>query len=264
MRALRSIASGLWVLGTTAVYTLLVFPPILAAAVFRGGGAPFFFGRLWSWALLSTHRVRVVATGGERLRPDRSYVFIANHASHLDSPAIAVSLPHALRFIGKRSLSRIPVFGWATRCIGIIYIDRSNPDKARRTLNAAAASLTGGVSTLFYAEGTRTPDGRLQPFKKGGVMLALQTGLPIVPVTVAGSRERMPKYAMRIRPGTVHVIIGRPIETAGKSPEQRDALLAAVRGDIQATLQRYYKNPGISSQAMTVAETSSEGTIASL
>ena len=259
MRALLSIASGLWVLSTTAVYTLLVFPPILAAAAVSRGGAPFFFGRLWSRALLKTHRVRVLSTGGEQLFPDRSYVFISNHASHLDSPAIAVSLPHALRFVGKRSLSRIPVFGWATRCIGIIYIDRSDPDRARHTLNAAAASLTGGVSTLFYAEGTRTPDGRLQPFKKGGIMLALQTGLPIVPITVVGSRERMPKYALRIRPGTIHVIIGSPIETEGKGPEQRDALLAAVRETIQATLQRYHNAPGILPQP--VSKASAEGTI---
>ncbi|MFH1981016.1 MAG: lysophospholipid acyltransferase family protein [Pseudomonadota bacterium] len=262
MRAVLSFALGLWVFGTTALYTLLVVPPILAAAVFsRGGRAPFFFGRLWSWMLLKTHRVRVVAIGGELLQPDHSYVFISNHASHLDSPAIALSLPHTLRFIGKMSLSRIPFFGWATRRIGIIYIDRNDPENARRTLSTAGASLTGGVSTLFYAEGTRTTDGRLQPFKKGGVMLALKTGLPIVPITVVGSRTLMPKHALRIRPGTIRVIIGPPIETVGKSPAQRDALIETVRAHIQDTLHRYPHDQDAPSPAMIPAA-SPEGTTA--
>jgi 1-acyl-sn-glycerol-3-phosphate acyltransferase len=238
MRSLQGIAGSLWVLSTTALYTLLVSIPIFFTGLLSSSGrAPYGLGRFWSRLILKTHRVRVVAEGAERLQSDHSYVFISNHASHLDSLAIALCLPHTLRFIGKLSLARIPFFGWASRRIGIIYIDRSDSKSAHRTLDAAAASLTDGVSTLFYAEGTRSPDGRLQPFKKGGVMLALQTGLPIVPITVMGSHALMPKFARTIKPGTIRIVFGTPIDTRRCSVAHRDDLLARVREQIQRVLE---------------------------
>ncbi len=234
-----------WAAGTTALYTVLVFFPILACLLFsRSGRSPFLFGRIWSWLVLKTNRVRVAVCGREHVDPDASYVFIANHASHLDSTAIALALPHTLRFIGKKSLSRIPVFGWASRRIGIIYIDRQNRQKAIETLRQEAGSLKNGVSTLFYAEGTRSVDGQLQAFKKGGAIFAIQTGLPVVPLTVAGSHRLMPKYATRIRPGTITVYIGRPISTIGLSQDDRDDLIDQVRGEIQQQLDGHGRAAG--------------------
>ena len=186
---------------------------------------------------MKTNRVRVTASGLSNLDPSQSYVFISNHASHLDSPAIALVIPHTLRFIGKSTLARIPFFGWAARRIGIIFIQRRDPESARRTLAQEAQSLTGGVSTLFYAEGTRSPDGHLQAFKKGGAMLALQTGLPIVPLTVLGSRDLLPKHSLHIRPGTIHIVVGAPISTVGLGVEDRDALLADVWSRIDHNLK---------------------------
>jgi len=238
MRPVRATLGWLWAISTTALYTVLVFVPILVWALCsRHGQAPYVFGRVWSWLVLRTHRVRVKTSGLDQLEPTQSYVFISNHVSHLDSPAIALAILHPLRFVGKNSLAGVPFFGGAARRIGIIFIDRGNPDSAHRTLAHAAASLTGGVSTLFYAEGTRSPDGRLQSFKKGGVMLALQTGLPIVPLTVLGSHALLPKGGRCVRPGTIRVVIGAPMETAGLGTDARDTVLTSVRSRIQETLR---------------------------
>lgn len=164
---------------------------------------------------------------------------MANHVSHLDPPAVALAIPNILHFIGKLSLSRIPIFGPAARRAGVIFIDRGDSQKSRAELSRTIAALQNGVSTLFFAEGTRSPDGQLLPFKKGGIMLALQTGLPIVPVTVTGSYALFPKKQRFIRPGTVHVEIGKPIDVAGFTPEDRDRLLLQVRSVIQENLNRY-------------------------
>ena len=232
-----------WGFGTAGIYTLAAFGPIVCLALFsRRGRAPYAVGKLWARLILKTNRVRLEISGREKIDPDRSYVFMANHSSHLDSPAIALAIPNTLRFIGKFSLSRIPVFGPAARRAGVIFIDRGQSRKAVATLNRTVTALTNGIGTLFFAEGTRSPDGRLLPFKKGGVMLALQTGLPIVPVTVTGSHALFPKGQRFIRPGSMRVEIGDPIEVNGYTLADRDRLLQRVRTIIQNTLDR--RNPG--------------------
>ncbi len=228
-----------WGFGTAGIYTLAVFGPIVFLALFsRSGRASYAVGKLWARLILITNRVRLEITGLEKIDPGRSYVFIANHASHLDPPAIAVAIPNTLRFIGKASLSRIPLFGLAARRAGVIFIDRGDSHKTVAALNQAIAALTGGVSTLFFAEGTRSPDGRLLPFKKGGVMLALQACLPIVPVTVTGSHALFPKKQRYIKPGTMYIEIGDPIDSSRFTPADRDRLLQSVRGVIQDNLNR--------------------------
>jgi len=242
MEKFKAAALCAWGFGTAGIYTLAVFGPIVFLALFsRSGRASYAVGKLWARLILITNRVRLEITGLEKIDPGRSYVFIANHASHLDPPAIAVAIPNTLRFIGKASLSRIPLFGLAARRAGVIFIDRGNSHKTVADLNQAIAALTGGVSTLFFAEGTRSPDGRLLPFKKGGVMLALQAGLPIVPVTVTGSHALFPKGQRFIRPGTLCVTVGDPIEVNRFTLADRDRLLQRVRTAIQENLD--HRNP---------------------
>ncbi len=239
MDKLKAAALCAWGFGTAGVYTLAAFGPIVLLALFsRSSRAPYAVGKLWSRCILRTNRVRLETIGLDKIDSGRSYVFIANHASHLDPPAIAVAIPNTLRFIGKSSLARIPVFGPAARRAGVIFIDRDDSQKSVAALNRTVAALAGGVSTLFFAEGTRSPDGRLLPFKKGGVMLALQTGLPIVPVTVTGSFALFPKKQRFIRPGTMCVEIGDPIEVTRFTPADRDLLLQRVRMVIQDNLDR--------------------------
>jgi len=239
MDKLKAALLCAWGFATTGIYTLAAFVPIVFLAPFcYSGRASYAIGKLWARMVLLTNRIRIEAAGLEKIDPCRSYVFMANHVSHLDPPAIAVTIPNQLRFIGKLSLSRIPVFGPAARRAGVIFIDRGDVKKSVAKLNRALAALTGGVSTLFFAEGTRSPDGRLLPFKKGGVMLALQSGLPIVPVTVTGSHALFPRGQRFIRPGTMRVEIGKPIEVTGCTPADRDRLLSGVRAVIQGNLDR--------------------------
>ncbi|MBI9083147.1 MAG: 1-acyl-sn-glycerol-3-phosphate acyltransferase [Desulfobacterales bacterium] len=242
MGRIHATVAGAWALASVGIYTLVISLPILVLAPFsRTGRSTYAMARVWSWLLLRTHRVRVQAEGVEKIDRDRSYIFISNHVSHLDSPAIALSLSNPLRFVGKAALSKIPVFGLATRLIKVIYIDRSDSKKAIETLNRAVDALQGGISALFYAEGTRSPDGRLQPFKKGGVMLALGANLPIVPITVLGSYNILPKGHLNIHPGLIRVVISDPILPLAYANSEQ--LQAAVRGAIEENLQRYNTAP---------------------
>ena len=239
MDKLKAALLCVWGFSTAGIYTLAAAIPIVLLAPFsRTGRSPYTIGKIWSRLILLTNRVRLETSGLEKIDARRSYVFMANHVSHLDPPSIAITIPNTLRFIGKVSLSRIPVFGPAARRAGVIFIDRGNSERAHAELNRTMAALKDGVSTLFFAEGTRSPDGQLLPFKKGGVMLALQTGLPIVPVTVSGSYALFPKKQRFIRPGTVRVEIGDPIDVTPYTPADREHLLARVRAVIQDTLDR--------------------------
>lgn len=234
-----NLIMSVWTLTTTTLYTIVLgIPTILVALLSRTGRAPFALGCAWSWLILKTNRVKVRVVGLEKIAIRRSYVFISNHASHLDPPAVALALKKPLRFIGKKSLSKIPIFGWAAQLARMIFIDRSDSIKAIETINTAVKELKDGVSAYFFAEGTRSADGFLQAFKKGGVMLALKAKLPIIPITIIGSHALLPKHGRRIRPGEIKVIVGDPIDTAGYSESDKDLLLQKIRGVIAETLQR--------------------------
>jgi len=228
-----------WTVFTTTVYTMLLGIPVIVTALFsKTGCIPYRLGLAWAWLIMKTNRVGIQIEGFEKLVRTRSYVFIANHASNLDPPAIALALHNQLRFVGKKSLAKIPVFGWAVKMARMILIDRSDSLSARNSINKAVIELKNGISACFFAEGTRSLDGRLQKFKKGGIMLALKAKLPIVPVTIIGSHTLMPKNAVRIKSGVVRIIVGDPIDTSAFSEKDRDALLDAVRSVIKGNLHR--------------------------
>jgi 1-acyl-sn-glycerol-3-phosphate acyltransferase len=149
--------------------------------------------------------------------------------SHVDSLALAVSIPHPLHWVFKKELSKIPVFGWVLLSLGQIMVDRRNAMQSRTALSNAAGALTGNNSVLIYAEGTRSKDGKLQPLKKGGFYIALQSGLPIVPVRVSGSHDIVPSGSLRVRPGHVVVELFDPIPTEGKTEADVPELMARVR-----------------------------------
>ncbi|HDP26517.1 MAG TPA: 1-acyl-sn-glycerol-3-phosphate acyltransferase [Deltaproteobacteria bacterium] len=222
---------------STALYTVIFGIPVVLTAPFsKTGRFPYKFCRGWSWIVLKTNRVRIQVVGREKLSNDHSYVFMSNHASNLDPPAVALSLKHTLRFVAKRSLARIPLFGIAIRLARMIIIDRNNALSSHAAVNSAVSDLTRGVSAFFFAEGTRSLDGTLQNFKKGGVLLAMKTRLPIVPVTIVGSHDLWPKKTFQIKPGVVKVIIGDPIDTSEYTEKERDVVLERVRSVISANL----------------------------
>lgn len=231
---------ALWTTVTTVIYTLILgIPLIFISLMSKTGKLPFKFGYAWSWLIMKTNRVKIQVIGLEKFVSEKSYVFISNHTSNLDPPAVALAIPQTLRFIGKSSLAKIPIFGWAAKLSRMIFIDRSNHVKAVETINKAIKDLKDGISAFFFAEGTRSADGILKSFKKGGVALALKAKLPIVPVTIIGSYSLLPKSTIRIRPGILKVIIGDPIDTSAYSDNDKDILLQKVRSIIEETLNKY-------------------------
>ncbi len=208
---------------------------IIGTFVTRKGWPADLMGRYWGRSILAACGIRVDVEGLERLDPHQGYVLISNHLSNFDVFSI-ISLPINVHFVAKKELLRVPVFGRALTLSNHIMIDRAKPEEAIAEINRRVAARLGeGFGVLFFAEGTRSADGQVKAFKKGGVSLALQTGLPIVPLSISGTRKFLPRKAAIIRPcGRVRIVLGAPIVTAGVSLDRRDELNEAVRKIIVA------------------------------
>jgi len=158
-----------------------------------------------------------------------SCVFMANHGSYLDVPALLAVLPGQVRFAAKRTLFLIPIFGWSLWAGGFIPIDRKNRSRAKEAFEIAARRIRGGASVLFFPEGTRSHDGRLGELERGGFLLALKSGVPIVPVGIDGSYRALPRNRWTVRPGTIHMRLGAPVPTEGLGVRDRAELMDRVR-----------------------------------
>jgi 1-acyl-sn-glycerol-3-phosphate acyltransferase len=213
------------VLATAAIVTFIAD---------RSGDAVLRLARVWSRAILAAAGVKLTVNVHTRLDPKTPYVFMANHASASDIFSLFVAVPFPVRMIAKKQLGRIPFFGWAMHAGRFIFIDRQNPIAARRSIEEAARRIHSGQSVLLFPEGTRTRDGTMGPFKKGGFHLAIASGATIVPCGIRGSRAVWPKGSPLIHAGAIHVEVGEPISTAGLTDDDRDALLERVRGQILA------------------------------
>lgn len=224
-----------------AAYTLIFGPlAILGVLITRSGRPVDVAARIWARLIARTCGIRIELEGLEHVKPGQSYVIISNHLSNFDIYCTAAALPFDVRFVAKKELLRIPVFGQALALSNHIVIDRQNPESAIATINRAVARSPSTFCILFYAEGTRSPDGKVHAFKKGGVTLALRTQLPILPMSVSGTRKFLPKGCKVIRPGgVVRLVIGRPIDTAGLPLESRDELNERVR---QVVIQSYIED----------------------
>ncbi|NOX89975.1 MAG: 1-acyl-sn-glycerol-3-phosphate acyltransferase [Calditrichaeota bacterium] len=188
--------------------------------------------RFWAKSILKVAGVKVKVYGKEKLNPDQPYIFIANHQGTFDILAGVVSIPGTMRFIAKKELFRVPIFAQGMRAVGMIPIDRGNSKEARKTINEAVETLQKGVSVLIFPEGTRSETGEIKPFKKGGFILALKSGLPIVPMVFSGSLQIMKKKSKRLNRGTIHVYFLDPVDTTKYSFETRNELIANVREQI--------------------------------
>lgn len=221
-------------LGFLGLLTVAMGVPGIALALLLPGkrlkGRVFLLvSKNYSRIVLCAFRIRVAVSGLGNIDPERPYVFMSNHVSHVDSPALALVIPHPLHWVFKKELARIPVFGWVLLACGQIMVDRSDPERSRATLEAALSGLSRNSSVMIYPEGTRSRDGALQPFKKGGFWMAVQAGLPIVPVRVSGTRAIVAADTLAINPGTVRVEIFPPVETRGKTSADIPDLMARVR-----------------------------------
>lgn len=194
------------------------------------------FARIWSGMILRGLSIPLEVETETELDRDRPYLFMSNHRSVFDIFALFLAVRHSLRMVAKRELFFIPVFGWAMWMCGFIPIDRSNRESAIESLNEAARRVRGGVSVLVFPEGTRAHGKSLLPFKKGGFVLALQAGVPVVPLAIRGSERIMPKGSLKVGRGAIHVRVGRPIPTAGRTVLTRDALMTEVRRALEDLL----------------------------
>jgi 1-acyl-sn-glycerol-3-phosphate acyltransferase len=230
---MRALASVLFIAIATALGSLW---GLLLRLVDPTGDRVLDLARAWSGWVTSFAGVKIAVECRATLDPAQPYVFMANHASSLDIWAAFVAVPRRLRMIAKKQLARIPLFGWVMWAGRFIFIDRKNAVAARRSIERAEQRIRSGDSVLLFPEGTRTRDGNLGPFKKGGFHLAAKAGVPIVPVALRGTRDLMPRGSYRVRAGTVTVIIGEPVPTQGLSEEERANLHERVRGLIEGML----------------------------
>mgnify|MGYP001277864796 CR=1 FL=1 len=188
----------------TAVITLGPFD--------RKGKLSYRFVRWWTWAILKIGGIRLNVRGLEALDPGRNYIFIANHQSFIDIPALSQALIHfQLRWVAKKELLWIPLFGWALWSSRNIIVDRSNFSKARTSLEKARETVEAGISVVIFPEGTRGTEGQILPFKRGGFLLALKTRTPIVPVTINGSDAVLSRGDWRIKKGEIEIVVNKPI-----------------------------------------------------
>ena len=197
------------------LYTIVLGILSLGSSLFeRRGYFAHWCARTWSRLILRTTGVRVHVTGLERLVPGKTYVFVANHQSIYDIPILFWSLPYQLRIIAKASLGRVPFLGWHLRRTGHMLVDRQRPDRAA-IFSWASRLTSNGLSLILFPEGTRSRDGHVGRFKGGSFYLALEAGLPVVPLSVIGSRHVMLKGRLATYPGEVHLVVHEPIDTSG-------------------------------------------------
>jgi 1-acyl-sn-glycerol-3-phosphate acyltransferase len=209
---------------------------ILLSLFDSSGNSSHVVARLWGKIQLRTTGSRVTMKGLEHLDSRKSYIVVSNHQSFFDIFSLLGHLPLQFRWIAKAELFRIPLLGWAMTRTGYIPIERDSPKKAYRSMLQAAEKVREGVSILIFPEGTRSPDGLLQPFKKGVFLIALKSQAPILPVAIRGTRNIMRKNDWRAYPGHVEIRIFPPIETAGFSTAKEAELSEQVRNTLQQHL----------------------------
>ena len=211
-----------------SVYTIVLGSVSVLSTLFdRHGNFGHKCARAWSWLILKTTGVVVEVEGLDRLDRSRSYIFASNHQSIYDIPILFASLPFQLRILAKESLGRIPFMGWHLQRTGHVLVDRSNPGagvvrKMKRLVNE-------GHSLIVFPEGTRSTDGSVGRFKGGSFIIALQSGLPVVPISVIGSRHVMFRGELMVRPGRVRVVVHEPIETRSVPREAVREFASSVR-----------------------------------
>jgi 1-acyl-sn-glycerol-3-phosphate acyltransferase len=216
------------------VVVILVLTPFILFCMLSGLRDPII--TVGQWVMRVSRRIlglTIEAEGVERLDPRVPAVYMPNHASFIDGPLVMVLIPGVARVILKKSILRIPVVGMGMRHVGFVPVDRKGIEGGKKSIARAAALMRRrGYSFLIFPEGTRSRDGRLGPFRRGGFFLALETGAPIVPVTIQGTYELMPKKQWFARSGRIRVVFHEPVPVAGYTPETMRGLMEKVRGAI--------------------------------
>lgn len=215
-----------------ALVVLTIFFSLLALFSFpfdRHKRLIHLYARLWAKVILWVTGTKVKVVGKERLSGG-PFLLMSNHLSAYDIFVLLASLPHPFRWVAKERIFKIPFLGWAMRCAGYVSVDRKNPKKAFESIEAMKGLLKDGLSILIFPEGTRSPDGNLGPFLTGGFNIAIRLGVPIIPISIVGTYEIMPRHTLMVlKPGEVTLRIGEPIATQGMTPKDKKRLVESVR-----------------------------------
>ncbi len=226
MRAILAL-SGL------IVYTLFLGTVVILVGLFsRGNYFQYLCSVLWAKLILLTAGVKVNIKGTENITPGSAYVLMSNHQSHFDVISLISKMPVRIYFLAKKELLRIPVFGWAMFLIGHVPIDRTDREEAFRSIDRAVEKVKGGTNVMVFPEGTRSSTGELLPFKKGGFVLAIKGGIPILPVGIYGSDRILPKGSWKISSGIINIAVGKPIDTKLYTLDEKEKLMERVREEI--------------------------------
>jgi 1-acyl-sn-glycerol-3-phosphate acyltransferase len=240
-----------------SIYILIVGPPLLIYTwITRNPERIYWAGVKGVMFFVTAVGVRVRVRGTERIPPGVC-LFAANHTSSADAPAVVGAIPRRIAIILKESLFKWPIVGQAFSSAHFIPVNRSAHDSAIVSVEKATEALRGGQSFLIYPEGTRSPDGRLQRFKKGAVVMAINAGVPIVPIVCSGAQRVMEKRSLVIHPGEIVVEFLDPIDSSKYSLEERDLLNEKIREAMSAALppdQRPIGFPGTASEGLAEAE----------
>jgi 1-acyl-sn-glycerol-3-phosphate acyltransferase len=216
--------------------SILIFGPIGLLVSFIRGNVNFLYRIATRLGAMGVRLagVKIVVRGVENLEPGQNYIFLSNHVSNLDPPLLIPVIPGRCSVLVKKELFRIPILGTGMKLAELVPVDRSNREAAIESVNAAIKVLQHGLHMVIYPEGTRSADGRLLPFKKGPFHLAIDSGVPVVPVTLLGTFESWPKTRFALRPGTATVVFHPPIDP--RSYPDRESLMEAVRDSIASSL----------------------------
>jgi len=207
----------------------------------RKGKVIHHYARLWGKVALLANRVKVKIEGMENLKGEGPYIFMSNHQGSYDIFALLGHLPYQFKWLAKKELFSIPFFGWVMAAAGYISIDREGTRKTVEAMNVAAQKIRDGMSVVIFPEGSRSPDGSIQPLKKGGFTLAIKSKVPIIPIAISGSRDIMPKDKLTTTPGEIRIVVGHPIETHHCSSKDREPLMKKVRETISKNFKSISK-----------------------
>lgn len=223
---------------SVAVTVIIAIGAFVTLPFNRKGKLYHGIGRFWSRSLLRICGVRIALHGQEHIDRSRSCIYAANHASMFDIPVVIAGLPDDIRLVYKKELERIPVFGWGLKWGSYIGIDRGRGAEARKSLDEAIEKIRRGASVLLFVEGTRTEDGNLQPFKRGAFHLAARAGVPVIPLTINGTYSIVPKHSLRIRPGTVDLVLSPPVAVRGETDKETERQLMER---VRAAIEQHYR-----------------------
>lgn len=198
-----------------------------------------FLPRKWGRIISQLSGVSVTMTSIEQLDKNCPYVFAANHQSQFDIFILQGYLNFDFRWLAKKELFKAPLFGYAMRSAGYISVERSHSRQGLKSLHEAAVKIKNGTSVIIFPEGTRSLDGTVQPFKAGAMVLAIKAGVPVVPVAILGTHQVLPAGKLLPKPGRVHILVGKPVETKDYKIKQREELAALIENKVIALINSY-------------------------